>query len=76
MNAHDRILDWCRSQAGKNAVNGYPGMREIDRRCRVIDLNRTQEDPSLRWYTVPIVYADGATWEECESQLKEKGFMS
>jgi hypothetical protein len=75
MNSHDRILDWCRSVAGKRAVNGTPGMRLVDKRCRVIDLERTREDPGDWLGHVPIVYADGATWEDCETQLRDKGFM-
>jgi hypothetical protein len=75
MNSHDRILTWCRSVAGKRAVNGTPGMRVVDKRCRVIDLERTREDPSTWPDYASIVYADGATWEDCEAQLKEKGFM-
>lgn len=72
MNAHDRILKWCRQGPNKHDrypfVVGQAGMRDGGPRgtCRVVDLTRTNGGET-------IYYAEGTTWDECLTELRAKG---
>ena len=64
--AHDAILSWCRSDAGKRQTRmGLPVMRESsDGRCRVID---------VACFDAPTL-ADGADWTETLASLRANGY--
>lgn len=67
--AHDAVLTWCRKLSGRVMRHGVEGQPV----CRVIDVARSERDPdapeSRPWQRRAIVYAEGATWEECARSL-------
>jgi hypothetical protein len=70
LEADQRISRWCKSDGTKRRL-GAPGMRiGNDGRKRVVDLERTVEDPNNKGLSITKVYADADTWEGCEEQLK------
>lgn len=70
MNAHDAILQWCRSVVHGH---GHPCMRNGHKEsppCLVIDVDRTEPKPGGHsWERRSVVIAEGATWEEIADKL-------
>src|SRR3982751_3202399 len=77
--AHNLILRWCRSDDSSRACHAQVGMRQPygTTRCKVISLDRTEAKPGGdEWDRQPITYADGATWDECLTQLRAKKLIN
>ncbi len=75
--AHDRILAWVRSDAAKRACDAIVGMRvqyKTERKL-VLALDRTEAKPGSSWERQDVIFANGATWEECAEQLEAKGLL-
>lgn len=73
--AHDAILALCRSEKGRRLFGSQTGMRTppgSDRK-RVVSLTDTRPKPGSSWEREDIVFAEGASWVECEAQLRAKG---
>ena len=76
--AHDKILKLCRSKEKVFKTRAHWGMRQdIALKgvsggrvpCAVIDLERTRENPEVRFTYIPIVLASGNTWLEVYAAL-------
>lgn len=81
-NAHDAILGWVRSFDGKRAFGCNAGLRQgswlgtrWDEHVKiVVGLDLTDYDPKTA-QSKPLVFAQGATWEEVAKALVESGKM-